>query len=185
MNVTALTVARVDPRRSFSDLSTACLSGRLFQRASDVRDAWFDAVNLVETTHFFFLDDDDELPEDYASVLKDCLSENVAVAYTDELINERVWKQEPYSQETHLRQPGLIHHLALCRTEIAREAIRRLPRGDFWPEMLLFWEMAKIGGASYVPRIGYRWNQRPEGLHSQRFTVKGIYNSYQWCRANR
>lgn len=179
--MTALTIARESMQMHINGVQHRCLGGRLFRRASDVQEAWLDALDLVDTPHFFYIDDDDTLPVDYLDVLADCLATGAAVAYTDESVNGQTRRAGPYSQEAHLARPTLIHHLALCDTALAREVARTLPRGHYWPEMLLFWEMAKRGGAAHVPRVGYQWNRGDTGLHSQWFTVLGISNSRAWC----
>lgn len=184
MNVTALTVSLKPARHQFVGIQSKCLHGRLFTRAADVQKAWFDAVKLVKTSHFFFIDDDDSLPENYHDVLKECLSAKTAIAYTNESVNGKLRASAAYSQSAHLKNPGLVHHLVLCDTKLALAAIARLPAGHFWPEMLLYWEMAKLGSATYIDRIGYLWNKKSEGLHKQWFTVLGMNNSHSWCSAN-
>lgn len=184
VSITALTVARERVDMGIPGVKNRCLSGRVFTRAADVQRAWFDAVDLVDTPHFFFIDDDDTLPENHLEVLQRCVAEGAGIAYTDEMVNDQRRPRGPYSQASHLENPTLVHHLVLCETELARAVIRDLPRGHYWPEMILFWEMAKRGGAAYVPEIGYRWNKRQQGLHSQWFTVLGMANSRAWCMEN-
>jgi len=182
--ITALTVARKVVTMDYTDLIHVCLSGRNFSRAKHVQLAWFDAIKLVKTPYFFFIDDDDHLPSNYISVLQKCKDANTAIAYTDEYVADEYRARDKYSQANHLANPTLAHHLVLCNTSIANEAIRNLPLGEFWPEMMLYWEMAKLGGASYIPEIGYHWNRGPTGLHKQWFTVLGMHNTIQWCKQN-
>lgn len=150
-----------------------------------MQSAWFDAIDLVDTTHFFFIDDDDDLPDDHLEVLSSCAAAGTALAYTDELVNGDRRTRTPYSQQAHLNDPTLLHHLVLCETAAARQALRDLTRGHFWPEMQLYWQMAKLGGATHVPEIGYVWNKGETGLHRAWFTVLGMSNSVRWCAANR
>ena len=185
MSITALTVARDAMNFAIVGVESRCLYGRQFRRAADVQAAWFEAIELVETSHFFFIDDDDDLPADHIEVLAQCLEANTAIAYTDEIVNGQRRQRAPYSQEAHLKDPTLVHHLVLCETDVARAALRDLPRGHFWPEMQLYWEMAKRGGATHVPEIGYVWNRGDAGLHAEWFTVVGMSNSTAWCAANR
>lgn len=182
MNVTALTVSRSPVFREWPALEHRCLSGRVFRRAEHVQCAWFDAIALVETSHFFFIDDDDDLPGDYLSVLDQCLSTRRAIAFTDEQVHGCRRRRHAYSQQLHIENPTLVHHLVLCETAVARAAIEDLPRGDYWPEMLLYWRMAELGGAAHVPEVGYLWHRQPKGLHSQWFTVSGMHNSRSWCQ---
>jgi len=182
--ITALTVARNHVNLDYPGLSHRCLAGRIFSKASHVQAAWFDAISMVHTPYFFFIDDDDELPSNYTSVLRKCLEADTAIAYTDESVAGEYRSRDEYSQSNHLANPVLVHHLVLCNTAIAKKAIDRLPRGDYWPEMMLYWEMAKLGGASYTPEIGYHWNRGPTGLHKAWFTVFGMHNSIKWCKQN-
>jgi len=184
VSITALTVSREPITMDIPGVQHRNLHGRLFKRAADVQAAWFDAVDLVDTDRFFFIDDDDTLTADYERVLQRCVETGAAVAYTDEIVGSERRHRGPYSQDAHLKNPTLVHHLAVCETALAREVIRDLPRGHYWPEMMLFWEMAKRGGAVHVPEIGYCWNRRRQGLHSQWFTVLGMTNSRTWCMEN-
>lgn len=185
MNVTALTVARQYVHMGIPGVQHRCLHGRRFSSAFDVQAAWLDAIELVDTPHFFFIDDDDALPEDHLDVLEACLATGAGIAYTDELAGDRLRAPGSYSQAAHLDDATLLHHLVLCETALAKEVARGLPRGHYWPEMMLFWEMAKRGGAAYVPRVGYHWNVRETGLHTEWFTVLGMANSQAWCWRNR
>lgn len=182
--ITALSISRNHVYHDYKGIKSKCLSGRNFQRSKDVQKAWFDAIRLVTTDYFFYIDDTDLLPPNYLNVLSDCISANTAIAYTDELVGNERRIRGPYSQRAHLENPALVHHLTLCKTDIAIEAVSRLPKGNYWPEMLLYWEMAKLGGATYIPEIGYIWNKEPTGLHNTWFTIIGISNSFYWCSRN-
>lgn len=185
MNVTALTVSREPVQMQFAaGIEHRCLSGRIFRSAADVQAAWFDAIELVRTPHFFYIDDDDALPADHAEVISRCIAAGAGVAYTDESVSGEHRQRQAYSQAAHFADPCLVHHLAVFDTALAREALRTLPRGNFWPEMLLAWELAKRAGAAHIDRIGYCWNRRAEGLHRQWFTVLGMANSRAWCMEN-
>lgn len=150
---------------------------------AELLDARLGAIKDVRTDYCFYLDDDDELPEDYLSVLDECASQGAAVAYTDELIDAgRGYIRSnpaPYSREAHCTRPFLIHHLALMRTKDAQGIAKKLPRGEFAVEPLLYSELAKQS-ASYVPRAGYYW-KKGGGLN----TISGpaTFAAVQWCRA--
>lgn len=182
--ITALSVSRAGCSFAFPDMAHRCLAGRVFATAEDVQRAWFDAVQLVDTPYFFFLDDDDSLPKDYARVLQRCMDTGAGVAYTDELVNGERRVRVPYAQAAHLQDTTLLHHLVLCDTALAKAVIEDLPRGHYWPEMMLYWEMAKSGGAAYVDDVGYLWHKQATGLHLNWFTVRGMANSRAWCAAN-
>lgn len=189
MSVSAVTICRDRFTRRWPGLEHTVLSGRRFSSAADVQRAWFDSIALVRTPWFFWLDDDDELPDDYLQVLERCVSAGAPIAYTDEEIRRpdgsvAVRRAAPYSQAAHLQDPTLLHHLVVCNTAAARLALQRLPRGHYWPELQLFWEVAKQGGAAYVPAIGYVWNRGHTGLHAQWFTVVGQVQAQIWCMNN-
>ena len=159
-----------------------------FDSASGLLDARLAAIERVRTPWFFFWDDDDDLPADFASVLQDCLQagSQQALVYTDEIIRtpagERLRRSAPYSQQAHLQDMMLVHHLALCRTQAAQEAARLLPRGVYGVEPMLYWQMAKHG-AVYVPRTGYIWNAEG-GMHLRADVRIGMVQSMHWCGEN-
>jgi hypothetical protein len=151
--------------------------------------ARFDAVMKVETPWFFFLDDDDELPTNFPGVLDLCKAADVALAYTDETIVHHddgartVRRSRAYSQSEHLADPMLVHHLVVMRTSAAQAAVKRLPRGHYCPEFMLFWEVAK-SGATYIPAVGYIWHKRPDGMHNQPWVSIGQMRSRLWAKDN-
>lgn len=151
--------------------------------AAQLQRARFDAALKVRTKHFFYLDDDDDLPVDYLQVLQQCTQAGAPLAYTDELVaGERV-SRRPYSRAAHLGDPQLVHHLALYRTEAARRAIAALPLGHYAPEVMLSWQVAKEG-AAYLPIVGYHWHRTPGGMHSWPCTSMSQARALIWARAN-
>lgn len=170
MSITAIVLTKGEYRRQWPGLTVA-VHRQEIKDARGLLDARFDAVAQVETDHFFFLDDDDELPADYLDVLQECESADAKVCYTDECVvscqDRRLTftKRGSYSREKHKADAQLIHHLALCNAEAARESIARLPRGHFCPELLLYWDLAR-GGAAYVERVGYYWFRDVTGMHA-------------------
>lgn len=133
--------------------------------------ARFAALQRVRTPSFFFLDDDDDLPEDYLDVLEACLKTGAALAYTDELVRTAAGEVElerssAWSEALHLSRPRLVHHLALYQTKAARAAIAQIPIGHFMPDFILPFEVARRFGAVHVPRVGYVWNKGTRGMHT-------------------
>jgi hypothetical protein len=151
--------------------------------AADLQRARFDVLADVRTSHFFYLDDDDTLPDDYLGALQRCVEAGAPLVYTDEDINGTRRVSAPYSQAAHLRDPLLVHHLALYETTAAREAVEQLPRGHYCPEFMLAWQVAKRS-AAYVPEVGYRWNKRPTGMHTWPCTTLSQVRAALWCKAN-
>lgn len=140
------------------------------------------ALASVKTPYFFYLDDDDDLPEDYLDVLADCIALDKPLVYTDELIVHdgvtKVSVSGPYDQHAHILNPTLVHHLVLMQTAAAQKASAEIPRGMF-NEMLLFFRVA-AGGAGYVNRVGYIWN-KGRGMHCRPDTLIAQVASATWC----
>mgnify|MGYP000620804472 CR=1 FL=1 len=186
--ITALTVSDRAYDRCYHGIKTVVHAPGGIRDAAQAQAARFDAIAKVDTSHFFFLDDDDDLPPGYEAVLERALAVGKPLVYTDEMVRsaeegEHVWFRGDYSQAAHLRDRMLVHHLALCDTGAARAAIARLPRGHFWPEMMLYWEMAKAG-AAHLPEVCYLWNRRPTGLHTLPAIIMAQTRAAIWCRDN-
>ncbi len=178
MNTTAIVLTAGDYQRAWPGLQLV-VQRQTITNAAEQLAARFTAVEKVRTKHFFFLDDDDDLPDDYFDVIAECEHHAAPIVYTDEIVLTpmntpvgSVLAKGPYSRERHYRNPTLLHHLVLCDTTAALAAIGRLPGGHYWPEFLLYWELAR-GGAPYVPRVGYIWNKREGGMHVWSSTVRG------------
>ena len=138
-----------------------------FSDAAGLLNARIDSIGRVKTRHFFWLDYDDMLPDDYLDVLDECLLADKPLVYTREEVRTKDgWVKRyaaPYSAEEHAGNPMFVHHLALCDTRLAALAWQKLPRGCYAPEPLLYYELARAGVA-FVDRVGYRWNRTPGGL---------------------
>lgn len=155
----------------------------VFNDAAGLLESRLNALAQVKTEWFFYLDDDDELPEDYAEVLQQCIAAKTPLAYTDELItgdNARLRKSAPYSQDVFIRNPLLVHHLAVCNVNAARRAMYFIPHGTFTVENLLFFQVAK-GGATYIPRVGYIWHRKPTGLSNTPNLIIAQVQSSTWA----
>lgn len=142
------------------------------------------AISRVTTPWFFFLDDTDDLPDNYMQVLQACMDAGTPVAYTNELINGELRRSAPYSQEAHFANPMLVHHLVVCRTEAALRAASVIPRGDYAIENLLYFQMAKEG-ASWIDEVGYHWNRVPTGLSHRPDFCRSLVTSTLWAQSNR
>lgn len=153
----------------------------------DMLAARLDVLERVVTPWCFYLDDDDELPDDYPSVLDECVAAGKPLAYTNALVRqggaESVLRGAPYSQEAHLKNMMLVHSLAVMRTEEARTTAKTLPRGRYWAEMLLFWQLAK-GGAQWLDRVGHIWN-RGDGQNAKPWALESQVRSAIWCANHR
>ena len=182
MNVTAVVLTAGSYGRAWPGLEVVVHRSAI-RDAADLQRARFDALAEVRTPRFFYLDGDDDLPADYLDVLDECRAANAALTYTDEMIGDEPQVSREYNQAAHLKNPLLVHHLALYNTAAARAAVAGLPRGHYAPEFMLAWQVAKKG-AVYVPRIGYRWNKRPGGMHSWPSTCCSWSRAMIWCKEN-
>lgn len=168
-DVTAVVLSPTNQSRDWPGLEVV-VHQQVFSDAAGMQAARFDAISFVKTPYFFFIDDDDDLPLDYPSVLAECLAVCRPIAYTDEAVVSKDGKRSviqsgPYSREAHYRNAMMLHHLVLCETSAALAAVAHLPRGHYWPEFMLYWELAR-SGAAYVPRVGYVWNRRDGRLNA-------------------
>ncbi len=158
-----------------------------FRDAAGLLDARMAAIDRVETERFFFLDDDDDLPHDFAGVLAECLSHPEPLVYTDEVIRtggqEQVRVGGPYSQAAHAADALLVHHLAVCDTKAAKEVAPTLPRGEYGFEPMFYWALAKRG-ARHVPRVGYIWNAGHGGMHRTPSVTRSMVNARAWAKEN-
>lgn len=188
MSVTAIVVARAPYSRPIPGCEVLAVYPGQIATAARWQAVVLAAVGAVETEHLCFINDDDELPVDFGDVLAECLDARAALAYTDEVFRhpdrDELRRGEPYSQDAHLRNMGLVHHLAVCETAAAQAAAATIPRGTYWPEMQLYWQLAKCG-AAYIPRVGYIWHVDADGLHAIPSMTIAQARAAQWCAENR
>lgn len=182
MSITAVVLTAGSYRRHWPGLEVLVSRQRITD-AADLQRARFDVVARVRTSHFFYLDDDDDLPADYLDVLDLCRAPGVPLAYTDEVVNGERREAGHYSQADHIARPLLVHHLALYATAAASAAIAELPRGHYAPEFMLAWQVAKRG-AAYVPRVGYHWHRAAGGMNAWPCTSLSWMRALLWCKAN-
>lgn len=163
-----------------------------FSDAAGLLAARFAAMHKVRTPHFFFLDDDDELPADYERVIGLCLAKRTALAYTNELVRrvgepERVRASTHYKHDDWRKSITVVHHLALCEAEAAMRVMRRMPRGTYGFEPLFYPELAK-DGAAWVDEVGYIWNIGARGFSRKPDLVHGMARSaayvFRGCHGN-
>lgn len=153
--------------------------------ATELYAARLAAVRKVRTPWFFCLDDDDALPDGYAVLLQRCMASGAPLAYTNELLQladgrEVVRRGAPYRRELYRTNLTTIHHLAVCRTDAALDAMRRIPASGCWGfEPMLFAEVAK-GGAVWFDEVGYVWRQRAGGLSRHPSVPYAMVRSGQW-----
>ena len=146
------------------------------------------AIAKVQTPYFFFMDDDDALPDNHLAVLQQCVDRDVAVAYTNEVVRtaggDTLLRPGAYSQDAHIANFMLVHHLALCNTAAARRALRTIPQaGGYGVEPLLYFQMAKEG-AAWVDEVGYIWN-KGQGLSTHHSLLFAMVKSATWAHRNR
>lgn len=183
MNVTAVILSPRPIVRRIAGIETLVHVSR-FSDAAGLLEQRLAALQKVQTEWFFYLDDDDDLPFNYKDVLARCMTAGTPLAYTNERINDKLRVSAPYSQEAHLRNPLLVHHLAVCKTEAALRAARVIPRGTYAVEPLLFFQVAKEG-ATWIDEIGYIWNRKPTGMSWHPTLTRGLVRALLWAQDNR
>lgn len=146
------------------------------------------ALRRVKTPYCFYLDSDDTLPDDYESVIDDCLRARVAVAYTDERIivngkEDVIRRPGEYSTAKHAANMYMLHHLVLYNTKLAQRIAGNLPAGgiELFEAMLAF-ELGKRS-AAYIPRVGYNWH-RGDGFHTKHDAIRAVCSAAIWCNRN-
>jgi hypothetical protein len=147
------------------------------------------ALRSVQTDYWFFMDSDDCLPADYLSVLAECVAQDTAVAYTDELVcpeGKEAFVRRPgeYTQAKHAASITLLHHLVLCRTADTEKVVKELPIDTLALfEFMLYFRLA-ARSAGYVPRVGYQWN-RGKGFHTKPDALQAVVLAAAWCNRNK
>lgn len=166
---------------------------QVLRSAADLHSARLDALAKVQTPYCFYLDDDDELPDDYLSVLAECEAKmrerGVPMAYTEEILREpgksdvrRSWYE--YDNDRHAVGPMALHHLVVMETVPAQEVARGLPRGNFWTEHMLYWALGRQGGVG-IWRVGYIWNRNPKGFSRDPRTLTAQVLTGRWIAQQR
>lgn len=152
--------------------------------AAEMYDARLAALARVQTPFAFYMDDGDELPDDYLDMLDACADADCALAYTDEVESRggrsRRRTSEPWDPLRFLARPMMAHHLMLMRTADVDAIRAELPQGGFLAEPLLAFLLAERS-ARYVPRVGYIWNRHADGLSSLPETLIAQVASAAWC----
>lgn len=157
----------------------------IFHDAAGLLEARMAAIRKVRTPYFFFLDDDDALPDDFDRVLALCLGAGAAVAYTNELVRfpdgrEVVRRSAPYDRKNWQRSITVIHRLAVCRTDAALRAMEKVPRGCYGFEPLMYPEIAREG-AAWIDEVGYIWQQRQDGMSRNPDLMRGMARAVTWA----
>jgi len=183
MDITAVILSPRPVIRRIPGVETLVHVSR-FNDAAGLLDERLAALQKVQTKWFFYLDDDDDLPYNYKDILARCTAVDTPLAYTNERINDKLRVSGPYSQEAHLANPLLVHHLAVCRTEAAQKAARVIPRGTYAVEPLLFFQVAKQG-ATWINETGYIWNRKPTGLSWHPTLTRGLVCALLWAKDHR
>lgn len=158
-----------------------------FDDPAGLLDARIASLEKIKTEWFFFLDDDDHLPDDYLRVLDLCIRAGTPLAYTNELIVDQnrqyVRRSGHYSQSAHLMNRTYVHHLAVCRTAAALDAAKFIPRGNYGVEPLLYFQIAKQG-ATWIDEIGYVWCASGNGLSMHSDMLTAMTSSTIWAGRN-
>lgn len=183
---TAMVVSRTPYTRTFPGIDVVN-SVQIFESCAEMMSARIALLDRAATPYCFYLDDDDDLPDDVLTVLEACSALGKALVYTDELVvtpgGSFVSSPGPYNQPAHLKDPTLVHHLAVMDTAAARTAALAVPPTNVL-EMALYWQLAKAGVA-HMPQVGYIWNRRTGSLSSTDMVHQACLPTVQWCGAHK
>ena len=174
MQVTAITLSA----KPLPEVQGRLVQVQTITSATEYCEAWLSAIQKVQTPYFYFLDDTDSIPDE--AIIDECIAEDVAVAYTDETRDGIRIEVGEYDQTKHITNPMMMHHLVVCRTADAKAVAPTLPRGQFWPEMPMYFELAKRSVA-YIPKLGYHWHKSDGGLSSKADFSIAQMRSAIWC----
>ncbi len=152
-----------------------------FTTAEELHTQRLAAIMKVDTPTFFFQDDDVPLPNIYPDVM------DVGMVYGDyiklETVMEieRVTKNQAYNPKWHLANPDYVHK-AFCNTRKAQLIAKQLPLGEYWTELLLYYFLGKLHGATYAPELKMSWRLKNEGMHTK--ARLSVVNSICWILDN-
>lgn len=122
------------------------------------------AIAKVDTSHFFFLDWDD----DYHDMAYPSDSLTVGTEYRKTKDFNLPLQHQAYSPELHLRKPQLIHNATCINTEAARAAIKEIPaEGEYYFQLMFYHTLVRLSGFTYDERLKYTWNLHDSGYHTK------------------
>jgi hypothetical protein len=135
------------------------------------------AIAKVNTTHFFFLDSDDE----YGDML--CPSDSLTIGIEHRTAGgiSLPSVSKKYTPELHLAKPQIVHGATCINTEAARKALADMPQsGEYYFQLLFYYTLIQKSGFEYSKRLRYNWNIRDNGFHTK--ASDAIANTKKYLR---
>lgn len=85
MDISAVIQSRTPLEREIPGVTVVPHVG-VYKGTAEMLDARLAALQKVQTKWFFYLDDDDDLPDDYERVLQLCMAVPTKIAFTNEIV---------------------------------------------------------------------------------------------------
>jgi hypothetical protein len=135
------------------------------------------AIAKVRTTHFFFLDWDDEYHD--MAYPSDNLTVGTEYRHTKDYCLPVQYQD--YTPELHIRKPQLIHNATCVNTKAARRAIAQMPAsGVYYFQLMFYHTLIRLGGFTYDERLKYTWTLHDSGYHTK--AASAIENTKNYLR---
>ena len=126
-----------------------------------LHDSWLNAVMLVRTKGFIFVDSDDPFPVNVR------LPKDKAILIGDEIILRFLHNKSFYTEEDYINNPTAIHK-AVCLTSPVHRLLPFIPKGTYLTEWMIYSCLIKLGGFEYDNSFVYTWNkQLGKGMHTK------------------
>lgn len=146
-----------------------------FDDAAGLHNARLDSIGRVETPYFSWVDADDPLP-----TFPDHVSAAVVYGPHERYVHGGILTTDQprsWARNTHLCSPLLIHK-AVCSTAAVRDVLPRVPRGEYYTELVLYFLLAHLHSWEISPGFVARWESAAGAMHTK--VRRAIGNSLQF-----
>jgi hypothetical protein len=135
------------------------------------------AIAQVRTSHFFFLDWDDE----YHDMAYPSESLTIGTEYRKTPSFNIPVQHQAYSPELHISKPQLVHNATCVNTKAAKRALKAMPEeGEYYFQLMFYHTLIRLSGYTYDERLKYTWNLHDSGYHTQ--AASAIENTKKYLR---
>lgn len=172
--ITAVTLSRTGRVRYAPQHMQHTIHVRTIDTVEDLHTQRLAALHSVKTPWCFFLDDDDELPENVGGLL------TTGIGLAEQSGAKMVSTEELIITPAEIKRNESIHHLVLMHTHAAQQAAQVIPLGRYYTEGILYPQLAQ-GGHLHVREVGYHWYCGSTGFHTNPYLVEARINSNRWC----
>lgn len=139
------------------------------------------AIKRVQTSHFFFIDEDD--PYVHQCWASPTLTIGTEYWESPELKFNLVRKPPMYKSADHLCSPQYVHNATCVNTAAALSVLARMPsEGEYYFQHMFYFILAKEAPPHIEPRLVYKWQVTKEGMNAKARVA--IENTKQWLSTN-